>query len=290
MIEQRSPEWHAARIGRVTASSVGGILGLSPFTDRAGVMRAMVREALGAPSEFPDPVPPPVAWGTAMEATAIGEFEMRHRLTVETVGFVPFEDWAGASPDGFIGDDAGVEAKCPYRIRNDPAPVFKMLTDQPHYEAQVQFSLYVTGRARWHFTQYTPHGHADEIAAPSKEWQQDAIPRLRQFHAEYLDALRNPEEHLAPKRVTIDTLDAHKMVAEWDQLSEAIERATERRKELLMDIVSVAGERNADFAGRKLTLTRKEGAVSYAKAIKALAPDADLSAWRGKPSEFWGLR
>jgi len=59
---------------------------------------------------------------------------------------------------------------------------------------------------------------------------------------------------------------------------------------LLAQIVAEAKEQNADFAGRKLTLTQKAGSISYTKAIKELLPDADLEKWRGKPTEFWGVR
>ena len=51
-MEQRSTEWFAARKGRVTGSSVGAILGLSPFMSPDDVMRRMVRERNGAASEF----------------------------------------------------------------------------------------------------------------------------------------------------------------------------------------------------------------------------------------------
>jgi hypothetical protein len=55
-------------------------------------------------------------------------------------------------------------------------------------------------------------------------------------------------------------------------------------------MVKIAGGRNAVFAGRNLTLTKRVGSVAYAKAIKELMPDADLEKWRGKPIEFWGLK
>jgi len=70
----------------------------------------------------------------------------------------------------------------------------------------------------------------------------------------------------------------------------AVAAAEERKNELLEEMTRLAGDQNADFAGRKLTRVEKAGAVSYAKALKALAPDADLEPWRGKPSSFWQLR
>jgi hypothetical protein len=55
-------------------------------------------------------------------------------------------------------------------------------------------------------------------------------------------------------------------------------------------MAKMAGERNAVFGGRKLTLTKRVGAVSYATVVKKLLPDADLEPYRGKPTEFWGLK
>ena len=75
-----------------------------------------------------------------------------------------------------------------------------------------------------------------------------------------------------------------------DRLQDAIDNATDRKKELLADMVRIAGDKNAVFAGRSLTLVKRAGAVSYAKAIAALLPDADLEKWRGKPSEGWQVK
>lgn len=289
MTPQRTPEWHAARIGRVTGSSVGGILGISPFTTRDMVMRAMVRDAKGAPSEFPDPVPPPVAWGTAMESHAIAEFEMVTSEAVTPAPFVPYEDWLGASPDGYVSDGKLIEVKCPYFLRNDPTPAFIQPVDLPHYMAQIQVQLFVTGYQSCWFFQWSPHGYSNKLIHRDEDWLDSNIPRLKQFWAEYMSELDNPD-HLSPLRVTIDTPAAALMVQEWDDLSEAIERATERKKDLLAEMVALAGGKNATIGGRKLTLANRAGSVSYAKAIKELAPGADLSKWTGKPTEYWGLK
>jgi len=286
---QRSSEWFAARKGRVTGSSVGGILGISPFTTRDAVMRAMVREAMGAPSEFPDPVPPPVAWGTAMELHAIAEFEMVTSELVTPAPFVPYEDWLGASPDGYVSDGKLIEVKCPYFLRNDPTPAFIQPADLPHYMAQIQVQLFVTNYPACWFFQWSPHGYSNKLIHRDEEWLASNLPRLKQFWAEYIEELDNPD-HLQPLRTVIDTPAAALMVAEYDQLSEAIDLATERRKDLLAEMVALAGERNAVFGGRKLTLTTRAGSVSYGKAIKELAPGADLSKWTGKPSSYWGLK
>lgn len=285
---QRSPEWFEARRKRITASLVGAILGHSPFATPDDAMRSMVREALGAPSEFTGN--PATDWGNAMEATAIADFEMETGFTVETTGFHEYEDWAGASPDGLIGRNCGLEQKCPYYIRNDDPPLFKTLKDQPHYYDQVQFTMNCLKRDCWWFSQWTPHGNARELVQHSKAWADTNMPILRQFYARFLSELEAPDDHLAPLRIIIDTPDAAKMVAEYDQLSEAIDLAAERKKDLLAEMVALAGSRDALIGGRKLTLTKKAGSVSYKSALDHYAPGANVAAFRGKASESWGLK
>lgn len=288
-IEQRSDEWFAQRVGKITASRVGAILGNSPFMKRSDVMRSMIREALGAESEFIGNVA--TEYGNNNEDGALIDYRIETTHDVESVGFITREDWAGASPDGLINDHGGVEIKCPFSLRKADAPVaFKSIADQPHYADQVQFTLWVTSRKFWHFFQWCPAGTKLEVVYPDKDWQDHNLPILRQFYAEYLDELaNNADEHLRPKRVTIDTPDAHRMVLEFDELNEQIERATNRKKELIADMVKVAGGADALFAGRKLTLTKRAGSISYAKAIKELAPKADLEKWRGNAVNYWSL-
>jgi len=285
---QRSPEWFAARKGRVTGSMVGAILGLSPYMTRDDAMRSMVRAALDAPSEFTGNAA--TEWGTYNEAGAIAEFEMTYGECVEAMSFVPYEDWLGASPDGLVSDGKGIEVKCPYYIRNDVPPIFKSLNEQPHYHAQCQIEMLCCGWKSLWFYQWTPFDAHRTLVHRDDEWLASNLPRLKQFWAEFQDALADPQEHLEPKRKVIDTPDAARMIREYDELSEAIDRATERKTDLLKEITSLAGESNAIFSGRKLTKVQKAGSISYAKAIKAIAPDADLEPYRGKPQSFWQIR
>ena len=283
-MEQRSPEWHEARKGRITASMVGAILGLSPNLSRAGAMRRMVRDAHGAEPEFTGNIA--TEYGEFNEDGAVAEYEMETGDRIQKVGFIPHEDWAGCSPDGLINDDGGLEAKCPFGKRKEGD--LKPLEDQPHYYAQVQFSLWVTGRKYWHFYQWTPRQTKLEVVLPDQAWRDENLPKLRQFYAEFL--AEDPAPHLEAKRVEVDTLEAARIVAEYDQLAEAIENAEARKKESLAEMVRLSGDRDAVFAGRNLTKISKAGSVSYAKAIAELLPGADLEKWRGKPSSYWVLK
>lgn len=287
-MEQRTEEWHAARKGRITASSVGAILGHAPYATRDDVMRRMVREWVGAEPEFEGNIA--TEYGTRNEAGALTEYMMETGNSVEYVGFITREDWAGCSPDGLICEDGGLEIKCPFGLRKDEAPAFKSIFDQPHYFDQVQFSIWVTNRSWWNFYQWSPNGTSMEKVMWSGSWQDQNLPKLRQFYAEYLAEREEPAIHLEPKRPIIDTPEAHRIAAEYDQICEAIDRAEERKKELLADMVRISGHKDTIFAGRKLTKIEKAGAIAYAKAVKALMPSANLEPYRGKPSSYWVVK
>lgn len=292
-MQQLSDEWFSARIGKLTGSNVGAVLGLNPCKTRQDVIRNMVRETLGAESEFTGNIA--TRHGQNNEAGAIIDFMIETELDVTPAPFVLLDDgeyWLGASPDGYTSDGGLIEVKAPFSLRNAVKPVpFKTLAEQPHYAAQIQVQLHVTDMPHCWFFQWCPADTRTEKVERDEDWLNSNISALKQFYSEYLHELEhNAAEHLTPKRVTIDTPAAHKMVAEWDELSEAIDNATARKKDLLADMVAMAGEKDAEFAGRKLTLTKRAGSVSYAKAIAELLPDADLEKWRGKAGESWGLR
>lgn len=283
-IEQRSPAWFNQRKGRVTGSNVAAILGDDPYRTADDVLRAMVRDYHGAESEFPDN--PAMAWGRANEANAIGLFELSTGLDVKKCGFFPYEDWLGASPDGLIGDDTILEFKCPYGIRNKPEPVpFKRL-DQTHYAGQIQIEMLASGRTKAIFAQWTPQGEYVEHVAQDKTWLDENLPRLRAFYDLYLSELDNPE-HLELKRREVNTPRLEQLIAEYDDMKEAQDRAKERIDEIMDAMQEAAGFKDALICGRKLTKVQKAGAVSYAKAIKDLLPKADLSPYTGAASTYW---
>jgi len=255
-------------------------------------MRRMVRDYHGAESDFTGNVA--TEYGTYNEAGALIDYRMETGNAVEAVGFITKDDWAGCSPDGLIGLTGGLEIKCPYSLRKmTPEDSFKTIEDQPHYYDQVQFSLWVCERAWWDFFQWAPGGYAktDRIL-PDSKWRAKNLPKLKAFYDEYLIEREQPnaQKHLDGKRVEIDTPSVQMMLSEYDDLSEAIEQAQERKKEILAELVKQAGDKNATVCGRNLTKVEKEGAVSYAKAIKALLPNADLEPYRGAPSSHWLLK
>lgn len=286
MEQQRTKEWFKKRKGRVTGSNVGAILGMNKHKTADDVLREMVRTFHGADREFAGNVA--TEWGTFNEAGAQSEYEMETGNKVEETGFHvhPVYDWLGASPDGLVGADGVVEIKCPFGKRNGGE--FVLLKEQEHYAAQVQIEIYCTGRKWCDFYQWAPHDAILERVDFDPLFIEWALPILSRFHERFLSEINN-KEHLEPKRKQINSAMAERMVTEYDELSEAIDRATVRKKEIMDNLILLAGEKDAEICGKKLTKVERKGSVSYAKALKALAPGADLTPWTGDPSEYWRL-
>lgn len=288
---QRSKEWFEARKRRITGSMVGAILGVNPYMTPEDAMRTMVREALGAEREFTGNVA--TEWGSHHEEGAEFEYTLLTGRTVTECGFFEYEDWLGASPDGLLGDGGVLEIKCPFGIRNDEAPTFKRIKEElPYYYAQVQIEMLCTDRSYCHFYQWTPHGEDLQTINACEEWRAENIPLLKMFYEDFLLELKNGE-HLQPKRPKLNKRDAVLLVEEIDDLDEALERAKLRRAEAMAELVELAGNRDVEINGRKLTSVKKAGSISYSKIVKKLRPkgltDKYLDKFRGKPSSYWKL-
>lgn len=116
MIEQRTDEWYAQRVGKVTASRIHDVVAKTKTgwgASRANYMAELIAERLtGKPAERYQNKE--MLWGIETEEQARALYEFRNDVQVELVGFVdhPRIAMSGASPDGRVGNGK-VEIKCP---------------------------------------------------------------------------------------------------------------------------------------------------------------------------------
>lgn len=149
-VEQRTDEWFAARIGKVTASRVADVIAKTKTgysATRDNYMAQLVCERLtGQKGEsFTNAA---MQHGTETEPLARLSYEVAQNVLVDEVGFVPHPsiEMAGASPDGLVGDDGLLEIKCP----NTATHIETLLsqTVPGKYNTQMQFQMACTGR-KW---------------------------------------------------------------------------------------------------------------------------------------------
>ena len=105
---QGTPEWFAARLGKVTASRVCDVIAKTKTgwgASRANYMAELIAERLtGVPAQSYTNAA--MQWGTDTEPQARAAYEFYSGNVVEQVGFCEHPTIAncGASPDGVIND------------------------------------------------------------------------------------------------------------------------------------------------------------------------------------------
>lgn len=155
---QGSAEWHAIRLGKVTASRVADVIAKTksgPAASRKNYLTELALERLtGQRSEgFTNAA---MQWGIETEPQARIAYEFHRDVDVSEVAFIPHPTIAdtGASPDGLVGEDGLVEIKCPL-----PSTHMETLDSgavPPKYITQMMWQMACTGRQWCDFVSFDP--------------------------------------------------------------------------------------------------------------------------------------
>jgi putative phage-type endonuclease len=157
-MEQRSEEWFAIRLGKVTASRVADVIAKTKSgysTSRANYMAELVCERLtGKQGDFYQNAA--MAWGTNTEPMARAAYEAVEGALVVEVGFVshPTIQMAGASPDGLIEEDGLVEIKCPITATHIDTLLTQTVPGK--YMTQMMWQMACTNRQWCDFVSFDP--------------------------------------------------------------------------------------------------------------------------------------
>ena len=157
-IEQGTPEWFAARLGKATGSRIADIIAKTKTgysTSRANYVAQLVCERLtGKVAE--SFINAAMQWGTETEPLARAAYEVKTGEMVDQVGFVdhPSIENSGASPDGLVGLFGMLEIKCP----NTATHIETLLSQQvpTKYITQMQWQMACAGRQWCDFVSFDP--------------------------------------------------------------------------------------------------------------------------------------
>jgi hypothetical protein len=158
-VPQRSPEWFAARLGRLTASDAKHITSFLKNGDESAARRdlkmRLVCERLTNQSQEDGFTNADMQRGLDLEPEAFAAYEAERGVLVERVGFVSHTElMAGGSPDGVVGAfEWLVEIKAP-RAANHVR--YLRTGEFPEHEAQIRHLLWLTGAAWCDFVSYCP--------------------------------------------------------------------------------------------------------------------------------------
>src|SRR5690349_24823793 len=156
MFEQGSQEWLQERCGKVTASRIADLMARTKTgwgASRANYASQLICERLTG-CITPSFTNAAMIHGTETEPEARRAYEFFVDRDVQQVGFVPHPtiEMAGASPDGFVGDDGLLELKCPNTATHIGTLLLGVIPDK--YVKQMHFQMACTGRKWCDFASY----------------------------------------------------------------------------------------------------------------------------------------
>lgn len=154
-MEQRSPEWFAARCGRITCSRLIDVIRGS----NSYLAQLRREQNTGEVSQVSTAA---LQWGINNEQAALSAYWFETGLDVEKVGLItdPERDYFRGSPDGLVGDKGLNETKCPFNEELQPTrAVFHTyggtIIDE-EYMYQIQGLLHITRRDWCDFVSFDP--------------------------------------------------------------------------------------------------------------------------------------
>ena len=202
--EQGSPEWLAERLGHCTASNFAKILlpvekkeTAKEKVTRTKYIRKVLAERLTG-KEVDEYFNRHMERGNEQEPQARFDYEALTGNIVEEVGFLKHESlMAGASPDGLIDNDGGVEIKSV--LSTTQLATIDAGKFPKEHTAQIQGNLWITGRQWWDFVSYSP-----DLPAPLNVYvfrvkrDEDYIARLEKDVITFLGEVEGLKNKLLP--------------------------------------------------------------------------------------------
>ena len=178
ILEQRTPEWHAARQTLITASDFAQALGDGKF----GTREQLLRKKCGYEEDKFNASAPALKWGTMFEPVANDIYGQRNKMKVFEFGLLrhPTIPHFGASPDGVNECGIMVEIKCPFRRKIDG-------TVPLQYYYQIQGQLEVTNLEECDYfeCEFFSSDDVDDIFDEPGDGEMGAIIENPEDHFEY---------------------------------------------------------------------------------------------------------
>jgi len=202
-MEQRSPEWFAARLGKVTASRVADVIAKTKTgysASRDNYMAQLVCERMtGVQGE--NYTNAAMQWGTDQEPLARAAYEAAQDVLVDETGFVihPRISEAGASPDGLVGIFGLIEIKCP----NTATHIETILSDKVpgKYITQMQWQMACTERDWCDFVSFDPRmPEGLQLFIKRVEFDSIYVKMLEYEIQEFLDELETKIKNLNERK------------------------------------------------------------------------------------------
>jgi len=199
-MEQRTDDWFAARLGKVTASRLNDVMATLKSGGEAASRRnykadLVAERRSGTRAEgFTNAA---MKWGTDAEPLARAAYEAETGTFVTEVGFIDHPEilMTGASPDGLVGEFGMIEIKCGQTATH----LDWLLAGKPPTEHlnQMLWQMECTGRQWCDFVSFDPRLDPDAQLFIVRYHRDDArLNELRAGVQKFLDEVLDLENEL----------------------------------------------------------------------------------------------
>jgi hypothetical protein len=163
--EQNSPQWYAVKVGVPSASSFSDVLAKGEGKTRKAYMHRLAAERLTG--EFSETYSNGfIDGGHVVEDEIRNAYAFLHDASPTRVGFVTLDDGsAGCSPDSLVGETGGLEIKS--ALPNLVVGYIEADRFPAEHKAQVQGTLWITGREWWDIAIGPRAGKGTEARVPT---------------------------------------------------------------------------------------------------------------------------
>jgi hypothetical protein len=185
--EQGSDEWFMSRLGIATGSMFNCVMTTKQMKRaKSDYIYLLAAEAITQKPQEEQFNTKDIERGNELESCAVAMYELDYDCEVTIAGLCKpdINSMYGVSPDGLIGQDGGLEIKCP-RLKKH----LQYINDgvlPPEYAHQVYGSLFTTGRDYWDFMSYSEdyrpfYFRTNKDDESYKKWAEAFEPVLNEF-------------------------------------------------------------------------------------------------------------
>lgn len=260
---QGTPEWHALRKTKITATDACIIMGVNHWKTR---MQLYHEKLSDNPPMQPNER---MQRGLDLEPVALELFCIKTGKKMSPA--VVIKDWAMASLDGINADNEILEIKCPGEKDHLIALSGKV---PDHYYPQLQHQMYVCDADKAFYFSF------DGIDGVTVEVNRDDdyIAKMLEEEKKFYDCLINktpPEPQEGDYVERNDDL-WEECASKWISVTSKIKQLEKEEEDLRKQLIFISGESNTKGGGISLCQVQRKGNVDYSKIPELKAVNLDL--------------
>lgn len=264
--------------------NIPALLGADNYRKPKDVMREMVREYHGVESEF-DNDNPACQWRKGVIKDAMQDFELDTGRTL-IKGAEVFRDKILAK------SDATTDNGMPVIIDTPLNGEIKTPNESRKLYLKMQYLMFAFSCEHSIFYSWTTNEQKLVRVSYNEDTILQSLVILQDFMEEF-DKEKNRDDvkdfYLSEK---IGFVRAEKLANEYRAAKEKLDAAKKDLEKAKAKLIEIAEKNDckANISGLNVFKVEKQGSISYANALKDIAPNADLEKYRGKPSTSWTVK